>query len=455
MSTLDGSIVNVAMPVFADPSVLPKGSFAAASRVYVGFMLTSTATLLTAGRLGDVLGRRGVYTAGMLVFTLASICCGLSPDAHFLVASRVVQALGSAMLLANGASLLVEAFPPQRRGRALGLYGTVVALGLSAGAPLGGLLLTRPERWPLLFFVNLPIGLAGAALSLWALPPGERNADERFDVRGAVLLAVLAIALGALVESVRDGAAPERLVGLLAVVAAAGYAFRRVEESATSPVVDLGLLRSGAIAGGSVALLLTFSALPAMVVLVPYYLHDLGRVPMPAVGLVMLSGPLALSVGAPLAGALSDRIGTRIPTVAGMAVAATGYALLALGLSPSPHPLDVAWRCFVIGAGMGCFTAPNSSAVMGAAPRERLGLAGGMLGTMRNLGASLGGASAAALFATTFAAVAGTGYTAEVARANPPAALAALRAAFLASAALAAAAGLVSARLPARSSSGA
>lgn len=450
MSMLDASIVNVAMPTFADPSVMPHGSFAAANWVYVSFTLTSTATLLTAGRLGDVLGRRRVYVAGMLLFTLASGLCGIAPDVRFLIAARVLQAFGSAMLLSNGASLLVEAFPPEQRGRALGLFGTVVALGLSAGAPLGGLLLTEPSRWPLLFLINLPIGLAGSALSWWALPHGAASAVRRFDVRGAVLLAVLAVAIGALIEGLRGTVDSGRIAGLAAIAALAGVAFHRVETSEESPIVDFTLLRRRVFAGGSLALLCTFAALPGMMLLIPYYLHDLGAVPMHHVGLVMLAGPAALSIAAPVVGALSDRIGTRIPTVAGMVVSAAGYVLLALGLDANPDPVDVAWRCVVIGVGMGGFTAPNSSAVMGAAPRDRLGLASGLLGTMRNLGASVGGAVAAVLFASAFVAGAGDAYSAELARAHPDATLAALRAAFLASAAFAAASAVISGFLPRR-----
>lgn len=434
MSTLDGSIVNVAMPTFADPSIMPKGSFASATWVYVGFSLTSTAALLTGGRLGDLFGRRRVYIAGMLLFTTASGLCGVSPDIRWLVAARVLQALGSAMLLSNGAALLVEAFPPQQRGRALGLFGMVVALGLSSGAPLGGVLLTRPERWPLLFLINLPVGALGALLSMWALPRGEPSGTARLDLRGAMLLAVFAGALGALIESFRHGFHPDRALGLAGVAAVAGFVLHRVERQTADPIIDFDLLGNRVFAGGSLALLCTFAALPASILLIPYYLHDLGRVPMPSVGVVMLAGPLALSVCAPLAGSLSDRIGTRIPTVAGMAFSATGYTLLAFGLTESPRPFDVFWRSFIVGMGMGFFSAPNSSAVMGATSRERLGLASGMLGTMRNLGASIGGAVSAVLFATTFVAAAGAAYTADLARSNPAATLAALRAAFLASA---------------------
>ena len=445
MSTLDGSIVNVAMPTFADPSIMPKGSFASATWVYVGFSLTSTAALLTGGRLGDLFGRRRIYIAGMLLFTLASLFCGISPDIHWLIASRVLQALGSAMLLSNGAALLVDAFPPHQRGKALGLFGMTVALGLSSGAPLGGLLLTSPERWPIIFLINLPVGVLGALLSMWALPKGQPSGTAKLDVRGAVLLAVFAGALGALIESFRHGYHPERAMGLAAAAVLAGFVLHRVERQAQEPIIDFELLSNRVFAGGSLALLFTFAALPASLLLIPYYLHDLGRVPMSSVGVVMLAGPLALSVCAPLAGSLSDRIGTRTLTVAGMVLAAFGYTLLAFGVSESPRPFDVAWRSFIVGMGMGFFTAPNSSAVMGATPRARLGLASGMLGTMRNLGAALGGAVSAVLFATSFLAATGAAYTADLARANPAATLGALRIAFLASAGFATLSALLSA----------
>lgn len=449
MGTLDGSIVNLALPALADPAVMPGGSFASASWVVIAFFLTTSATLLIGARLGDQLGRRRVYTAGIGLFTLASALCAFAPDIRFLVASRVLQALGAALLVANGASILVEAFPPEERGKALGLYGTVIALGLSVGPPLGGLLLQHPTRWPWIFLINLPVGVIALPLAWRALPPDAPRSGVRFDVAGALLLAVAMAAFGFLVETARH-ATLGRAVALTAVCAAAAVLFVRAERRAPEPLMDLQLFREPIFTGGTLAVLFAFVALQSITLLVPYYLHDLGRIEMSTVGMILLASPLSLSVTAPFAGRLSDRIGPRLPATLGMLITAAGYGSLGFIAGQVPSPLVVMGHLFAIGVGMGLFMAPNNAAVMGTVPRERLGIAGGVIATMRNLGASAGGAMTSVLFSAVFLGIAGIGYGADAARAHPAAMIGAFRAALLLGAAACLAAAALSALTPRR-----
>ncbi len=443
MGTLDGSIVNLALPSFANPAVMPGGSFTAASWVVIAFFLAGTATLLTSGRIGDQLGRRRTYVAGLAIFTTASALCGLAPNVNVLIASRVVQALGASLLAANGASILVEAFPPAQRGKALGLFGTVIAAGLSAGAPLGGLLMSDPRRWPLIFLINVPVGLVAIPFALRALPKDPPRAKFSFDWVGSLLLAVSLASLGLLTESLHDGELTLQGVTLFVAFAGALAAFPFVERRVASPIVDLALFREWTFTGGSLAVLFAFSALQSVMLTVPYFLVDLSRLPMPMVGLLMLSSPLTLSITAPISGRLSDRTGTRAPAAIGMAVTALAYVLLAL-MTPETRPLSLAARTLLLGFGMGLFVAPNNSAVMGSVPSSRLGTAGGLIATMRNLGASVGGALTSILFATTFLRLAGERYDAEAGRAHAEAMLSAMRVVFFVAAALAATAAVLS-----------
>lgn len=338
MATLDGNIVNVALPTLGRELGAEVGALQLVVNAYLAAI---SLTLIPLGRLGDRLGHRRVYAAGLLVFTLGSALCGLAPDLERLVAARVVQALGASAMMAIGPAAVTAAFPSERRGAALGAIGTVVALGLTAGPPLGGLILSRLS-WHWVFLVNLPVGAAGF---LWA---------RRVLPRGG---------------------------------GAAG-----------GPLLDLGLFRLPAFGWGLAAGALSYAAMFSQTFLTPFFLARLlGLAPGP-LGLVLVSVPLALSVASPLSGWLHDRgLGRGLPA-AGMLLLAAG--LLALSFGDGAEPVgSVALRLAVCGAGMGLFQAPNNTAVMNALPRPRLGQGGGLLATARNAGMAAGVALASALFA--------------------------------------------------------
>jgi MFS family permease len=338
MATLDGNIVNVALPTL---SAELRAHVDALQWIVNGYLLAITATLIVMGRLGDRLGHRAVYAGGLLVFTLGSALCGAAPGLGELVGARVVQALGASAMMAIGPAVLTTAFPPGMRGRALGTLGTVVALGLTLGPPIGGLILSHLS-WRWIFYVNLPVGLAGTAWALRILPRGGGG---------------------------RGG-----------------------------PLVDLSIFRIPAFTLGLVAGFLSYAAMFSQTFLTPFLLARVHGLSAGELGLVLASVPVALSVSSPLAGWISDRFGARLLPSAGMGVLAAG--LLALSLAgPGTPVLGVAARLFVAGVGMGLFQAPNNATVMGALPRERLGSGGGLLATARNAGMAAGVALAGTLFA--------------------------------------------------------
>ena len=391
MATLDGSVVNVALPAIRAHFGASIGGVEAVVSVY---LLVISAALLAAGRLGDVLGRRLVFVGGMLLFTLGSALCGVAWSLPALVAARGIQALGAAAMMSMAPAIVTETFPRERRGQALGAVSSVVAAGLTAGAPIGGAILSF-SSWHAIFLVNLPVGVVGAVWAWRALPADPPGARPPFDLPGAAWLGVaLATAIGA-VE-----AAPHAGRWAIALVAAAGIASAvlwRVERRSPAPLVDPELLGDRVVSLGLVAALLSYAAIFHQMLLSPFFLADvkgLGQVGLSATLTVV---PVCLMLASPLAGWFSDRRGPRIPQVVGGLMVAAGLAWLATADAATPMAAIVAGFALE-GAGMGLFQPPNNSAVMGALPPAKLGSGGGLLATSRNVGMVLGVATGGALF---------------------------------------------------------
>ena len=391
MATLDGSIVNVALPTITREL---RSSIAGVEWIVAGYLLVISAALLTAGRLGDLLGHRLVYVGGLLVFTVGSGLCGLAPGLALLTGARAVQALGASAMLAMGPAIVTAIFPATHRGRALGAVASVVALGLTAGPPLGGFIVQHLS-WRWIFFVNLPIGAAGVMWSLRVLPRVRPARPPPLDRRGALLLAA---SLGSGVAGIQ--AAPEsagRAAMFITVAVATGVLLVHHLRRAPAPVIDLALFRSRVFSAGIAGGVLSYAALFSSTFLTPFFLARVKGLDAGALGAVLTAVPLALSVVAPVAGSLSDRFGPRALGPAGMVVLAAGLVLVGLATQGTTLVV-IALRLGLCGAGMGLFQPPNNSAVMGTLPRERLGSGGGMLATARNMGMVVGVSVASALF---------------------------------------------------------
>ncbi|HZY04657.1 MAG TPA: MFS transporter [Anaeromyxobacteraceae bacterium] len=426
MATLDGSIVSVALPSIRQGLGTSIGGVELVVTVY---LLVISAALLGAGRLGDLLGHRRVYVAGLLLFTIGSGLCGVSRSLPALVASRAAQALGASATMAMAPAAVTALFPREQRGRALGGISSVVAAGLTAGPPLGGFLL-QSFSWPAIFLVNLPVGVAGAIWASRTLPGGALASGARFDSAGAVLFGLAVAGLVGALEVAPSSPAAAALALVAATLAAA--LLSRAERRAPSPVLDAAMLGDRVFAFGLAAGLFSYAAMFSQTFLTPFWLTRVKGLDARDLGLMLTAVPLALSVVSWVAGWLSDRVGPRLPCLAGAGVLAAGLWSLA-GAGPEDSLASVAARLAALGAGMGLFQPPNNSAVMGSLARERLGTGGGMLATARNLGMVTGVSLAGALLAVgTGPAEGGAGF------------LAGWRLALSAGAGLAVAAGLLS-----------
>ncbi len=384
MGPIDASIVNVILPTVTASF---GSSIATAQWVPLVYLLTISSLLLFYGRLGDILGYRRVYLAGLACFTAASGLCGLAPTIYWLIAFRALQGIGAAMMMAVPYAILTAVFPPQERGRALGINAISISAGLALGPTLGGLL-TSLWGWRLAFLVNIPIGIAGL---LWArrVVPDLKGQPGRLDAGGAATAFISLFSLLYFVNQAQRLGLNVATGTALAAAAIAGGGFFYLEARSPQPLVTLALFRSRTFSLGILSALLNFVSQYVMVFLTPFYLQRVLHCAPDEIGLLMTSFPLAVMAVAPFSGALSDRVGTRLLAAAG--AAACALALVCMSFLPSTAPpLAVAWRLALFGFGTGMFQSPNNSAVMGSVPRPHLGVASGILATARNVGMALG-----------------------------------------------------------------
>lgn len=397
MSALDGSVVNAILPVIRRAF---SSDVAAIEWVVVVYLLVMSGLLLTFGRLGDLRGHKSVYIWGFGIFLLGSALCGAAPTAGMLVLFRGIQAIGAAMVAANAPAILTRGFPPEQRGRALGLSAMMTYLGLTVGPSLGGWL-TETFGWRSVFYINVPVGALALALSLLKIP-GEKPAEngQRFDLPGAaVFLAGLVTLLLALNKGAEWGWSSALILGLFAVALLLLAIFILMERRAPAPMLDLGLFGVPMFSAATLSAILNYICLYSISFLLPFYLIQ-GRGLNPAqAGLILTAQPVMMMLSAPVSGALSDRIGSRTPGMLGMGLLGLGLFLLSRLGPTSPFWLVVLGLA-IAGLGIGIFISPNSSALMGAAPRHRQGIASGVLAASRSVGMVLGVGLAGAILTT-------------------------------------------------------
>jgi EmrB/QacA subfamily drug resistance transporter len=341
-------------------------------------------------------GYKKIFILGLAAFTAASVLCGASQSIWMLIVFRAVQGLAAGMMMAVGFAIVTAAFPPMERGKAMGIYAVCISIALGLGPTLGGII-AQHLSWRYVFFINIPIGIASVLWGSRVIPKDITNPNQRLDVIGAVAAFVfLSCFLLVANKGQSWGWSSLLSVSLLAIGVVFLILFFWIERTSKQPMLDLGLFASRRFSFASLSAVLSFMALFAVVFLTPFYLVFVLRYDIFNVGMIMAASPIATLFVAPLAGTLSDRMGTRGLTTCGMAISAFGL-LSFIGLDASSTAFAVVWRMCVIGVGMGMFQSPNNSAVMGSVSPRRLGIASGMLAASRNVGMVLGIAISAAV----------------------------------------------------------
>lgn len=393
MSPLDASIANVALPTIGRAFHVAVDN---TEWVLIAYMLVTSSTLVLFGRLGDLLGQKRVYTIGFAIFGLSSLACAFAPSYWLLVAARAVQGIGSAMLMSSSPAIITDAFPGNQRGRAIGLNGAAVAVGLSTGPVLGGVIITYWD-WRWIFLINVPISIVALLVSAFVLRR-EQPKDERFDIAGAALAFTTLFALALALSRAHVwgwGSAPT--IGCLVYAALGVISFLALERRVAAPMLDLELFRNRTFAFSVLAATLYFCAMYCVVFTIPLAAQvALGKNGLQA-GLLLLPISVLNVVLAPVAGALSDRVAARYVSTAGAVCFLIGCVLLTI--QPN-HPLS--WTLYlsllVAGAGTAVFSQPNNSTIMGHAPPNRRGIAAGILATARTTGQLLGVSVAGAIY---------------------------------------------------------
>jgi EmrB/QacA subfamily drug resistance transporter len=395
MAALDASIVTVAIPTL---HVFFHTAVATVEWVSIAYLLTLSSLLTAFGKVADQLGRARMYRTGFIIFIVGSALCGIAPSVLFLIVARVLQAAGAAFLQANSVALITHYTPAEERGRAIGFQGAAQAIGLSVGPAVGGALLAA-FSWRALFYVNVPIGILGTILAGMFLPRDTRGQAVRFDYLGSALLALFLLAfLWALSTGYEVGWTSPSIITAWGVALLALFGFLLRERRFPEPVLDLTLFRRPRFTFGNLSGLLSYTLMYGVLFLTPFALERVLGLAPATVGLTLTAVPLAMSVTSPVAGGLADRHGPRLLTTLGMLLGGVGSAVIGLSTLSRDMPLLLV-GLVLVGVGMGLFTPPNNSSVMGTASRDRLGMVGGFLNMTRSAGMSIGVALSGTIFA--------------------------------------------------------
>ncbi len=411
MATLDGSILNVALPTIARDLNI---SIDIVAWVVLSYSLTLISLMLVFGAWS---GRRGYYFSyrfGYSFFMVGSVICALSDSIYLLVAGRVVQAIGTSMFVAVGPGMVTQVFGASERGKGIGMMVMMVSAGFMVGPPLGGFMLSI-WPWTSIFVINVPIGLIGLIMAhryFRTIPPTAP--DKGLKLKGAISISVGLVSGTFCLSLINDFPITDfRVWGLAALSLVALATFVKFESQPQHALIGFDIFRNRPFTTSLGAMLFTFMSTSGVFILVPFYLEQIKQFEPSQVGLFLIIIPILMLIFAPLSGRLSDRIGYRFLTSLGIVLLMAGLAMLT-GLEVATTNRYIIFSLIVLGAGIGIFNTPNSSAMMGSVREDQRAVTSSILGTTRNIGMSIGVALSTVLFSYFQAGYAGQGSAAEV-----------------------------------------
>jgi EmrB/QacA subfamily drug resistance transporter len=397
MIMLDNTIVNVALPTIQRDL----GSTVSQLEWIVnGYALTFAVLMLTGGKLADMVGRRRIFIVGLAVFTLSSLACGLAGSEQILIGARVVQGAGAALMNPATLSIIIATFPARQRGMAIGIWAGVSASALAIGPLIGGVI-TENIGWSWIFFINVPVGLLGIVVARLAITESrDTSHEQRLDLPGllASALALFALTYG-LIEANNYGWTSPRILALFAIAAIALAVFVALERRQRLPMLDLSLFRNPTFAGANATMMLVSLAMFGVFFFVSLYVQNILGYSATKAGAIFLPMTVLIVLIAPLAGRLSDRIGSRWLMGGGMTL--LGFAMLLFSRLDQTSTFTTILPGLIVGGlGMGLTMTPATAAAMGSVPVDKAGVGSAVLNSMRQLGGSLGLAVMGAIVAS-------------------------------------------------------
>ena len=386
MSTLDASIVNIALPTISKDMNVPMNQSEWIVSIY---LMVVCSCLLLFGKIGDSIGKIKVYRIGTVIFTIGSLLCGFNHSLAFLLFARIVQGIGSSMTMATNSGIITEVFPFKERGRALGSIGAFVSLGSIAGPGIGGLILSQ-FSWPYIFWINVPVGIITIIISEKFLPKDIIKSGKSVDITGFSLFAVFIMTFfGAIFIGQEMGFSALLSLILFALALISFVTFIRIEKRISHPLITFSIFKNKIFTVSLITAVLIFASNFFVNVVIPFYLQNSRGLPANQAGLLMMVFPLLMVVGSPISGYLTDKIGTKLLTFSGLvllSITSLMYMFLNQGTPIWYYILATA----IMGLGNALFQSPNNTTVMSSVSKEDLGVAGSMNSFARNLGMVLG-----------------------------------------------------------------
>jgi EmrB/QacA subfamily drug resistance transporter len=396
MIMLDNTVVNVALPsIQRDLGV----GLSELEWIVTGYALSFAALMLTGGKLADLFGRRLIFVVGLAIFTFSSLFCGLADSGDSLTGWRIAQGVGAALMNPATLSIISATFPPHQRGMAIGIWAGVSAIALAIGPLVGGLL-TQHGHWSWIFFVNVPVGIVAIAASFLLIDESKDTSEvQRLDLPGLIASAVGLFSLTyGLIEANTYGWTSGRILGAFAVAVVALAAFVWIELHGRVPMMDLSLFKNGTFAGANTVMLLVALAMFGVFFFVSLYMQNILGFSATEAGAAFLPMTMLIMVVAPIAGKLSDRVGSRWLMTTGMVLLAVQlFYYSTLGVDEGFF--DLLPGLVIGGFGMGFAMTPTAAAVLGSVPVEKSGVGSAILNSMRQVGGALGIALMGAIMA--------------------------------------------------------